>query len=81
MASLRITLFGGFEARLGSGETVSLAGRKAQALLAYLALPPGETHSRDKLVALLWSDRGEQQARGSLRQVSLFRLSLLGISV
>ncbi len=68
MASLRITLFGGFEARLGSGETVSLAGRKAQALLAYLALPPGETHSRDKLVALLWSDRGEQQARGSLRQ-------------
>ena len=68
MASLRITLLGGFEARLGSGEAIDLHGRKTQALLAYLALPPGEPRSRDKLVALLWSDRGEQQARGSLRQ-------------
>ena len=68
MASLRITLLGGFEARLGSGEAIDLHGRKTRALLAYLALPPGEPRSRDKLVALLWSDRGEQQARGSLRQ-------------
>ena len=68
MASLRITLLGGFEARLGSGKAIDLHGRKTQALLAYLALPPGEPRSRDKLVALLWSDRGEQQARGSLRQ-------------
>ncbi len=68
MASLRITLLGGFDARLASGEAVDLHGRKTQALLAYLALPPGESCSRDKLVALLWSDRGEQQARGSLRQ-------------
>ncbi len=68
MASLRITLLDGFEARLGSGEAIDLHGRKTQALLAYLALPPGEPRSRDKLVALLWSDRGEQQARASLRQ-------------
>ena len=68
MASLRISLLGGFEARLGTGKAIDLHGRKTQALLAYLALPPGEPRSRDKLVALLWSDRGEQQARGSLRQ-------------
>ena len=30
-----------------------LRARKTQALLAYLASPPGQTHSRDKLAALL----------------------------
>jgi DNA-binding SARP family transcriptional activator len=42
--------------------------KKTRALLAYLALPTGRTHSRDKLVGLLWSDRGDEQARNSLRQ-------------
>lgn len=32
-----------------------------------LALPAGATHSRDKLASLLWSDRGDQQARDSLK--------------
>ncbi len=68
MAALHISLLGGFEARLGSGEALPLKGRKTQALVAYLALTPGEQHTRDELVALLWSDRGEQQARSSLRQ-------------
>ena len=68
VAALHISLFGGFEARLGSGEALPLKGRKTQALVAYLALTPGEQHTRDELVALLWSDRGEQQARSSLRQ-------------
>jgi TolB-like protein len=65
---LHISLFGGFEARLGSGEALLLKGRKTQALVAYLALAHGEQRTRDELVALLWSDRGEQQARSSLRQ-------------
>ena len=68
MVSLRITLSGGFEVHSSSGEAIDLHGRKNQALLAYLALPPGESRSRDKLITLLWSDRGEQQARASLRQ-------------
>ncbi|MEM7222298.1 MAG: BTAD domain-containing putative transcriptional regulator [Pseudomonadota bacterium] len=68
MASLTITLLGGFEARLASGETLALKGQKAQALLAYLALSPDQTCTRDELVALLWSDRGQEQARASLRQ-------------
>jgi len=38
-----------------------------------LALPPGATHSRDKLAGLLWSDRGDPQARDSLKH-SLTRL-------
>ena len=68
MATLHISLFGEFEARLGSGEVLALKGRKTQALVAYLALAPGERRTRDELIALLWGDRGEQQARSSLRQ-------------
>ncbi len=47
--------------------------RKAQALLAYLALRPGQPHPRSKLAALLWGDAGEDEARNSLRQ-TLFGL-------
>jgi len=68
MAALDIRLLGGFEARLATGEPLALKGRKAQALLARLALAPGTPCGRESLTALLWSDRGEEQARGSLRQ-------------
>jgi TolB-like protein/DNA-binding SARP family transcriptional activator/Tfp pilus assembly protein PilF len=67
MAVLEVTLFGVFEARLASGQVIELPGQKDRALLAVLALPPGATHSRDKLANLLWSDRGDQQARDSLK--------------
>ena len=65
--SLKLNVLGRFEAQLSSGEIVSLPTRKTEALLTYLALVPG-SHSRDHLTNLLWSDRGEQQARNSLRQ-------------
>ncbi len=68
MARLQVKLLGGFEARLDSGPELALKGRKTQALLAYLAAAPGIARSRDKLTGLLWSDRAEAQARGSLRQ-------------
>jgi DNA-binding SARP family transcriptional activator len=67
MASLYVTLLGGFEVRDGAGAAPGPLGRKAQALLAVLALDPGTAQPRDRLIALLWSDRGESQARGSLR--------------
>ena len=66
-AGLHVTLLGGFEARLATGQPVTLPTRKAQALLAYLATRPGQPHARDKLTALLWADRGDAQARDSLR--------------
>jgi DNA-binding SARP family transcriptional activator len=51
--------------------------RKAEVLLAYLALAPGIRHPRERLINLLWSDRGEEQARNSLRQcLSAIRKSL-----
>ena len=73
MARLSLTLLGGFQARLEPGSAVALPTRKSQALLAYLALPPGRAHPRDKLAALLWGGIREESARGSLRQ-ALFAL-------
>ena len=67
MAVAELRLLGGFELRLADGDVVDLLGQKDRALLAILALPAGATHSRDKLASLLWSDRGEQQARDSLK--------------
>ena len=73
MPRLSLTLLGGFQARLESGPALSLPTRKSQALLAFLALPLGQPHPRDKLAALLWGDTGDVQARNSLRQ-ALFAL-------
>jgi TolB-like protein/DNA-binding SARP family transcriptional activator len=66
--TVKIKLLGGFSATLASGVPVKLAGKKNRALLAYLAMGRGRRQGREKLMALLWSDRGEVQARGSLRQ-------------
>lgn len=63
---LSLTLLGGFKAEIGS-KSLSLS-KKAQALLAYLALAPGQAHPRTKLAALLWGERSDEQARNSLRQ-------------
>jgi DNA-binding SARP family transcriptional activator len=73
MAVVELTLFGGFEGRLAGGQVIALSGQKDRALLAILALQPGATHTRDKLTSLLWSDRGDQQARDSLKH-SLTRI-------
>ena len=70
---LSLTLLGDFQARLGPGPPLRLRTRKTQALLAYLALPPGQPHSRDKLAALLWGDRSQPQARSRFRE-TLFAL-------
>lgn len=72
-ARLTLTLLGDFQARLGAGPALRLRTRKTQALLTYLASPPGQAHSRDKLAALLWGDRSQAQARSRLRE-SLFVL-------
>jgi DNA-binding SARP family transcriptional activator/pimeloyl-ACP methyl ester carboxylesterase len=68
MTRLCLNLLGGFEARLEPGSPLTFRTRKAQALLAYLALQPGQEHRRDKLAALLWGAMRDAQARTSLRQ-------------
>jgi len=67
VAQTQLLLFGGFT--LAGGELANAAlSRKARGLVTYLALNPGQSHSREKLAALLWGDTGEPQARMNLRQ-------------
>ncbi len=68
MSKLQLILLGHFDCLLSSGERISFSMRKAEVLLAYLALAPGIRHPRERLINLLWSDRSEEQARNSLRQ-------------
>ncbi len=68
MPLLQFRLLGGCEIRWDSGPRIKISIRKAQALLAYLAVQSGKTTSRETLANLLWSDRGDKQAYGSLRQ-------------
>src|SRR5262245_21577466 len=80
MARLTLTLLGEFRARLGAeAPPLGLPTRKAQALLAYLAMPAGVAHPRDKLASLLWGSTVETTARLSLRQtLYAIRKSLRG---
>ncbi|HKP26932.1 MAG TPA: BTAD domain-containing putative transcriptional regulator, partial [Dongiaceae bacterium] len=64
----RLELLGGFRLIAADGREIPVSGKKNRALLAILALAPGCSASREAIAGLLWSDRGEQQARNSLRQ-------------
>src|SRR5262245_37203629 len=68
---LVLMLFGGFLAQV-AGRSIGLP-RKAQGLLSYLAVHPGQAYLRDKLVSLFWGDVGREQGRHSLSQ-TLFTL-------
>src|SRR5262245_52468858 len=68
MGSPSLRLFGGFHLRHGSGRDVTIATAKTALVLGYLALRAGKAIARERLMTLLWSDRGENQARASLRQ-------------
>ena len=68
MAACRLTLLGGFSLEKADGTKLALPTRKDKLLLAYLALSAGRPQSRERLAGLLWGDRGEAQARDSLKQ-------------
>jgi TolB-like protein len=67
-ASIQLVLHGPVTAGPAGGRAVAVGGARSQALVAYLALAPGRCVPRTELAALLWPDRGEEQARASLRQ-------------
>jgi DNA-binding SARP family transcriptional activator/pimeloyl-ACP methyl ester carboxylesterase len=66
MVELRLTLLGTFA--LSGSTGFATPSKKAQALLAYLAIPAGLPHRREKLASMLWSDRTEEAGRQNLRQ-------------
>lgn len=81
MAILKIQCLGDLQMRSASGAMVSLAAKKAQALIIYLAIKPGQRVSRDKVAMLLWSSTGPEQGRQSLRQtLSTLRKDLQSVS-
>lgn len=71
MARAHLTLLGGFEVRLQTGASVVLPTHKYRALLAFLAVPTGRAHPREKLVALLWDDLPRDRGRSAVRQAIL----------
>ena len=76
---MRLSLLGGFAALDPEGREIEISAKKGRALLAVVALSPAGSCSRARLANLLWSDRGDDQARGSLRQtLALLRKELSG---
>jgi DNA-binding SARP family transcriptional activator/Flp pilus assembly protein TadD len=70
---LQLQLLGGFDIIKDGASAGPVSLRRAQAMLAYLALKTSRGESREVLVDLLWPDRFKEQAQASLRQV-LFEL-------
>lgn len=77
MTALRLELLGDLQIRAADGALAVISAKKAQALLAFLAVKPAQRVSREKIAALLWSSTGPDQARQSLRQtLSMLRKEL-----
>ncbi|MFZ5477492.1 MAG: AfsR/SARP family transcriptional regulator [Myxococcota bacterium] len=71
----RATLLGAFRLTAAGGANLTPRARKTRALLAYVLMSPGPV-PRERLAALLWGDRGDEQAKASLRQ-ALYELRAL----
>lgn len=65
---LKIKILGGFSLETSTGNMVTVSSRKACGVIAYLAINMGKPIAREFLTGMFWSDRGEKQARASLRQ-------------
>jgi adenylate cyclase len=65
--SVELGLLGPFRFSVG-GRQIVVSTKKNRGLLAVLAMSPGRQATRERLCGLLWGDRGEEQARSSLRQ-------------
>src|SRR4051794_15462357 len=63
---LRVRLAGGLRLELDGRDLAPPASRRARALLAWLALPPGPP-GRGELAGRFWPDVLEESARSSLR--------------
>jgi DNA-binding SARP family transcriptional activator/TolB-like protein/Flp pilus assembly protein TadD len=72
---MRIRLLGGFGVTSGdpAPRPIHISSPRQRALLAYLALQPSYSESRERLATLVWGDCTDGQARKRFRQ-SLLRL-------
>lgn len=67
-SALTLQVHGGFHLLAPDGGLIRITSAKAQALLAYLVLCDDLMSPRERLAGLLWSEKNEELARGSLRQ-------------
>ena len=73
MSAIRLNLLGEFQCLGSDGNPFEISLAKEQGMLAILALSKDSKCSRSRIIDLLWSSRGEEQGRTSLRQ-SLYSL-------
>ena len=64
----RVRTEGPFALLDGTGREISPLGRKSRAIIVYLIAHSDVRVPRERLITLLWGDRGQQQARNSFRQ-------------
>lgn len=77
---VRLRLLGGFDLFEPSGVPIRIRSRRTRCLLAILCLEGPGGVTRERLGGLLWGDRPDEQARGSLRQCLFDLRSELGAS-
>src|SRR5215470_2419249 len=65
---MRIRILGGLDAFSSAGEPLRLPTRKTALVLAALVLAGDKGVRRQTVSDAFWADRGEAQARNSLRQ-------------
>jgi DNA-binding SARP family transcriptional activator len=74
-SALQLNVLGRFELR-ADNELVAPPARKAQAILAYLAVENDRLNTRERVATLLWGDKSTDRARHNVRQA----LSAIGRS-
>jgi DNA-binding SARP family transcriptional activator/TolB-like protein/tetratricopeptide (TPR) repeat protein len=74
-SELGLELLGAVRLSNAAGDDFTPKARKTRALLALLALSKGSV-TRSRIIELLWGDRGDEQAKASLRQ-ALYELRQL----
>ena len=65
---LLVRWWGPFRLMDAHGADILPRGRRAQAILALVLSRPGVPVLRSDLAAMFWGDRGDEQARASVRQ-------------
>lgn len=65
--AVHLALFGPPQLARADGSPLALRSRKHLALLIFLTIEHGPSHSRDALLALLWPEAAEAAARNNLR--------------
>ena len=68
MARLTLSHLGAYAVSINGVHVASIRSRKAQALLAYLAIEAGQAIQRDSLIDLPWPNSSPKESNTNFRQ-------------